>query len=207
MAPVEPKKKRTIVFIDGQNLYYVAKEAFGYIYPNYDVNLLSKKICSNQGWDIEKIRFYTGIPDLQDDGFWNNFWHNKLTRMGQDGIKIFSRPLRYHNQTFKCPSCSKIHTSLVGHEKGIDVRMALDVIRLAHTKAYDVVLIISQDQDLSEVAEEIRLIANEQNRWIKIASAFLVSPTYNNKRGIDKTDWIKIDRKTYDACIDPNDYR
>ena len=207
MAPFEPKKKKTIVFIDGQNLYYVAKEAFGYIYPNYDVNLLSKKICSNQGWDIEKIRFYTGIPDLQDDSFWNNFWHNKLTRMGQDGVKIFSRPLRYHNQTFKCPSCSKIHTSLVGHEKGIDVRMALDIIRLAHTKAYDIALIISQDQDLSEVAEEIRLIANEQNRWIKIASAFLVSPTYNNKRGIDKTDWIKIDRKTYDSCIDPNDYR
>lgn len=85
--------------------------------------------------------------------------------------------------------------------------MALDIIRLAHTKAYDIALIISQDQDLSEVAEEIRLIAAEQNRWIKIASAFPVSPTYNNKRGIDKTDWIKIDRKTYDACIDPNDYR
>lgn len=119
MAPVEPKKKRTIVFIDGQNLYYVAKEAFGYIYPNYDVNLLSKKICSSQGWDIEKIRFYTGIPDLQDDNFWHDFWHNKLTRMGQDGIKIFSRPLRYHNQTFKCPSCSKIHTSLVAMKKAL----------------------------------------------------------------------------------------
>ena len=26
-------------------------------------------------------------------------------------------------------------------------------------------------------------------------------------RGINGTDWIRIDRATYDACIDPNDYR
>jgi len=206
MAPVEPKKKKAVVFIDGQNLFYATKEAFGYYYPNYDIKLLSKKICSNQGWDIEAIRFYTGVPDLQDDGFWHNFWHNKLTRMGQDGIKIFSRPLRYRNQTVRLPDGSS-HIFLVGQEKGIDVRIAIDIIRLAHTKAYDVAFIISQDQDLSEVAGEIRLIANEQNRWIKIASAFPISPTYDNKRGINKTDWIKIDRKTYDACIDHNDYR
>jgi len=114
--------------------------------------------------------------------------------------------LRYRNQTVRLPDGSS-HIFLVGQEKGIDVRIAIDIIRLAHTKAYDVALIISQDQDLSEVAGEIRLIANEQNRWIKIASAFPISPTYDNKRGINKTDWIKIDRKTYDACIDHNDYR
>ena len=28
-----------------------------------------------------------------------------------------------------------------------------------------------------------------------------------NKRGINKTDWITIDRATYDACIDPVNYR
>ena len=25
--------------------------------------------------------------------------------------------------------------------------------------------------------------------------------------GVDKTDWIKISRAEYDACIDPTDYR
>jgi uncharacterized LabA/DUF88 family protein len=41
---------------------------------------------------------------------------------------------------------------LTGEEKGIDVRIALDVIAEAHRRAYDVALILSQDQDLSEVA-------------------------------------------------------
>jgi hypothetical protein len=59
---------------------------------------------------------------------------------------------------------------------------------MAHRRQFDVALILSQDQDLSEVAEEIRSIAREQGRWIKIASAFPVSPTDPNRRGIDKTE-------------------
>ncbi len=99
------------------------------------------------------------------------------------------------------------HSFLSGEEKGIDIRLALDAVRIAHRREYDVALILSQDQDLSEVAEEIRSIAREQARWIKIASAFPVSPSAPNRRGIDKTDWIRIDRATYDTCLDRRDYR
>ena len=89
----------------------------------------------------------------------------------------------------------------------MDVRIAIDVIRLAFRREYDVALIFSQDQDLSEAAQEIRVIAREQQRWIKVASAFPVSPTSTNRRGINSTDWILIDRATYEACIDARDYR
>ena len=85
--------------------------------------------------------------------------------------------------------------------------MALDIIRLAHKREYDVALVLSQDQDLSEVADEMRIITKEQDRWMKIASAFPYSPTVKKTRGISKTDWVKIDRETYDACLDPKDYR
>jgi hypothetical protein len=95
----------------------------------------------------------------------------------------------------------------LAEEKGIDVRIAIDVIRMAHRREYDIALIFSQDQDLSEVAAEIRVIAREQDRWIKVASAFPISPTSRNRRGIDRTDWIQIDRATYEACIDRRDYR
>lgn len=57
------------------------------------------------------------------------------------------------------------------------------------------------------MAEEIRAIAREQDRWIKIACAFPFSPATCNRRGIDKADWIRIDRATYDACLDRRDYR
>jgi len=96
---------------------------------------------------------------------------------------------------------------VAGEEKGIDVRIAIDVISLAWQKAFDVALIFSQDQDLSEVAREIREVARRQDRWIKIASAFPVSAVTQNRKGINCTDWIRIDRATYDACLDPRDYR
>jgi len=122
---VVPTSPRAMVFIDGQNLFYAVKEAFGYVYPNYEPLCLAQKICKAQGWAQKEVHFYTGMPDEQDDGFWHHFWKSKLAQMGRMGIQIFSR----------------------------------------------------------------------------------LSPTTKNKRGIDKTDWIKIDRVTYDACLDHRDYR
>jgi uncharacterized LabA/DUF88 family protein len=204
--PTEPIAKRTIAFVDGQNLYHAAKEAFGHTYPNYDALALTKAICTSKGWSLVQTRFYTGIPDAADNPFWNAFWVNKLGEMGRQGVWVFQRPLRYRNQVVRLPDGSSM-TSLAGEEKGIDVRIALDVIRMAHHGEFDVALVFSQDQDLSEVAREVRAIAIEQGRWIKIASAFPVGPATRNRRGIDRTDWIAIDRATYDACVDPYDYR
>jgi uncharacterized LabA/DUF88 family protein len=202
----EPLTKRTVVFVDGQNLYYSVREAFGYTYPNYDVLALARAVCEKQGWDLEQARFYTGIPQPSDNAFWNAFWAAKLLVMSRQGVVTFSRPLRYHNKIIRLPDGTE-HSVLTGEEKGIDVRIAIDVIRMAHHREYDVALILSQDQDFSEVAKEIRAISLEQDRWIKIACAFPQSPTSINKRGIERTDCIVIDRTTYDGCIDRRDYR
>ncbi len=112
----------------------------------------------------------------------------------------------FFNETVLLPGGGTT-TILVGQEKGIDVRIALDVVRLARENSYDAALIFSQDQDLSEAADEVRSISKIQNRWIKVACAFPISPTSENRRGINGTEWIKIDRATYDTCLDPNDYR
>jgi uncharacterized LabA/DUF88 family protein len=206
MVAQEPPIKRAVAFVDGQNLFHGAKDAFGYIYPNYDVSALSDSICKAHGWDLSQVRFYTGIPDIADDPKWNQFWAEKLAQMGRRNVIIYSRPLRYRNKTIRLPD-GKASTVLVGQEKGIDVRIALDIVRLAYQRKLDVALIFSQDQDLSEVADELRQIANQHVRWIKMACAFPVSPTSRNTRGINRTDWIKIDRALYDSCIDPRDYR
>lgn len=204
--PVEPPVKRTVAFIDGQNLFHAVREAFGYTYPNYDVKALVERVCRHQGWELVGIRFYTGVPDKTDNAFWNHFWAGKLLAMSRKGVSVYSRPLRYRNKRVRLPDGTE-HTYLSGEEKGIDVRIALDVIRMAHRRQFDVALIFSQDQDLSEVAAEIRTVASEQNRWIKVACAYPLSPTTRNRRGINKTDWIPIDRAVYDACLDGRDYR
>lgn len=204
--PAEPTTKRAIAFIDGQNLFYAVKYAFGYTFPNYDVPALAAAVCRQQGWTLTQVRFYTGIPSVQDDPFWNHFWSAKLAVMGTRGVVTFSRHLKYRNQTVRLPDGSST-TVLVGQEKGVDVRLALDVVRLARESAFDVAVLFSQDQDLSEVADEVRAISIAQQRWIKIACAYPTSPTYQNTRGVNKTDWLRFDRALYDRCLDPNDYR
>ena len=94
-----------------------------------------------------------------------------------------------------------------GKEKGIDVRIALDSVQAARNNDCDVILIFSQDQDLSEAVDEIRQISIDEGRWIKVASAYPFTPTVSNQRGINGTEWIKIERSAYDHCIDPRDYR
>src|SRR3546814_18294123 len=116
--------------------------------------------------------------------------------MGREGVYVFTRPLRYRNKIVRLPDGTE-HSFLDGDEKGIDVRISLDVIRLALKREFDVAILFCRDQDLTEVADEIRLIAKEQDRWIKVASAFPHSPAFR-VRGIDKTDWIKLDRQLYD---------
>jgi hypothetical protein len=126
--------------------------------------------------------------------------------MGRRGVVVFSRSLVYRSKTVQVPGFGP-HTFLAGEEKGIDVRLALDALDAAHRRQFDVALIFSQDQDLSELASLLRQVATFQNRWIKIASAFPDSSTAANRGGINRTDWCPIDQGTYDACIDPRDYR
>ena len=204
--PKEPKVKRVAAFVDGQNLFHAAREAFGRRFPDYDPEALARRVCDEKGWELRELHFYTGVPTERDDSFWNAFWNSKLARLGTRGVHTFRRPLRYHDRTVVLPD-GGTHTFRSGHEKGIDVRLALDVVRLALDRAFDIALVFSQDQDLSEVAEEIRLIARRQRRWLRIASAYPVGTGSTNRRGINKTDWIQIDSSTYEACLDPMDHR
>lgn len=191
----EPQNQRVVAFVDGQNLFNAAKMAFGYGFPNYDPVKLANLVCEQHScWVLVKLFFYTGMPSPTKDEARNQFWKAKLGVMGhQDLVQTYSRPLVYRNG--------------VGQEKGIDVKLAIDAVRLAHESTYDVALIFSQDQDFVEVATEIRRIATVQNRRVIVASAYPVSPDYANDRGIDKTNWIPIDRTLYDQAVDTANYR
>jgi uncharacterized LabA/DUF88 family protein len=223
-----------VVFVDGQNLYHAVKREFGYSFPNYDPLALARYLCTSKGWALHQVRFYTGIPAAADNPFWNSFWSAKLLALSRAGVWTYSRTIRYRMKSTRLyggitvhlpngsahPAGTKLYlgdgselpdgTDLrvrVADEKGTDIRIAVDIIRLAHANEYDVGLILSQDQDLSEAASEIRFIAREQKRWIRLASAFPCSAGSRFRKGIDKTDWIPIDKADYDTCIDSTDYR
>lgn len=190
----------TILFFDGQHLYRSAKDAWRplpavgpsrYSWPSYDVEKLANKLVANDPQRvIKQIYFYTGVPDSNIDFRWHKFWTNKLRYLKSQGIEIYK---------------GRINSS--GQEKGVDVHIAIDLIRLTYEQKYDVAMIISQDWDFGPAVLLAKEIAKDQGRELIFESCFPVGPGTISTRGIPGTNWIEIDQVTYDACFDPRDYR
>ncbi len=204
--PMEPESKRAVSFIDGQNLFRHAMDAFGHHHPNYDPAKLAAAVCAANGWLHVGVRFYTGVPDADRSPMWHGYWMRRLTAMRRAGIVVTSRRLRYRIERIRLAD-GATHDVPVQREKGIDLRLGLDIVRMARNGEFDVAVIFSQDQDLAEVAREIRDISRARNCWLKVVSAFPHGPDASSSRGIDRTDWFRMDREFYDACLDPRDYR
>lgn len=201
-----PDVKRATSFIDGQNLFRHAMGAFGYYHPNYDPKKLTTAVCDANGWAVAGVRFYTGIPELEHSEMWHGYWMRRLTTMRRAGITVTSRQLHHRVEKITLPDGTE-HNLPVLREKGIDLRLGLDVVRMARNKEFDVAVIFSQDQDFAEVAREVRDIARSQRRWIKVVSAFPYGRGTTTSRGINGTDWFRMNHAFYDNCLDDRDYR
>lgn len=195
-----------MAFVDGQNLFQHAKEAFGHFHPNYDPIKLHAHVCAAHGWTPNLVRFYSGVPTTAEDPKWASWWSNKVLALKRARVHVTTRQLRYRTEyAFDANGNEKAIT--VPHEKGIDVRLALDVVSCAVSKQFDVGVIYSQDQDLSEVVSDIKKIAALAGRDIKLACAFPDGPKASSHRGINGTQWIRIEQADYDQCLDPRDHR
>ena len=197
---------RAIAFFDGQNLFAAARDAFGFTTASYGVPRLAQAIAFQRGRDLIETRFYTGMPDRHENPRLHRHWTLRLRRMRAEGVVVTARPLRRRRRRARLDDGAAVELTVL-EEKGIDVRIALDAVRALLADACDVVLLFSQDQDFAELADEVRAIAREQQRWIKIATAYPVGAGTRNARGVEHTDWIPIDRATYEACMETRETR
>lgn len=198
---------RVHTFFDGQNLFLSAKECFGYTYPNFDPIKLAKIISDLEpNRQLTKIHFYTGVHTKQENEFLHKFWMNKLQGLRRAGVDVHHRFLQY-TEIPKINDDGKEEIIKKPREKGIDVKIALDLIRLARKDLYDVAIIFSQDTDLNEAIDELYDIKREFNRWIRFESAYPFIKGMSNPRGLKKTKWRKISKEIYDQCLDERDYR
>lgn len=199
----KPDIPRVVAFFDGQNLFHSAKVAFGYTYPNFDPVKLANYVTQKEGGQLIETRFYTGIPDPVINPRWNTFWNNKLSKWGRiPSMTTVTRPLRYQAETITLNDGTTREVSF-GREKGIDVRIAIDILKMARNNQYDIAVIFSQDQDLAEVALELRETSREKDRWIRVISAFPENRDRRYAKGINHTACCRISQADYSECLDP----
>lgn len=193
----------TIVFIDGQNLYHLAKDAWlsdgsdkasPYAWPSYDVEKLANALAAREpGRTLAQIRFYTGVPAPSRNPaqqFWHDFWLNRLRYLRNRGIYTYRGRVSRGRQ-----------------EKGVDVSLAIDLVQATHERRYQVAIIVSQDSDFGPAVSLSKSIAASQNRELVFESAFPYEAGSSSRRGIPGTIWVPIDQATYDACRDLRNYR
>ncbi len=205
--PVKPQKIRVHTFIDAQNLYVAVKEGFRYQMPSFDPVRLSQAVTDMlPNRKLEKVHLYTGIHEREENAFWHDYWRNKLRALENNPMAtVFTKPLRYRDISVRDESGREFNVRRA-EEKGIDLRIGLDLVRLAVNGAYDVAIIFSQDSDLEEAVNEVHAIRQYFDRWIYMECAFPEHPE-KPPRGIRNTQWRVISKEMYDACIDPRDYR
>jgi hypothetical protein len=132
---------------------------------------------------------------------WTAYWANRVLALKRAGVHVTTRPLRYrraavidHNGDPVLEDDGQPVVSVTPQEKGIDVRLALDLVSCARKRQFDIALIFSQDQDLQEVVQEIAEIAKEQDRWIGWSAPSPVVRTLQQDVGLIKpsgSKWTK----------------
>lgn len=133
---------RTVVFIDYQNMYRSAREAFGWVsegghFGNFRPYGLGRQMVREQPRILEQVRVYTGCHTPQRDAAQHAHMQRRMSAWIAESpakVEVFPRPLRYGRRG--------------PEEKGVDVELAIDFVRLAIDNVFDVAVLASADSDL-----------------------------------------------------------
>jgi uncharacterized LabA/DUF88 family protein len=188
-------KRKCLVLIDGQNLFHAARREFGYEWPNFDAGKLARLLAARTASALCETRFYSGVPAASVDPWWHAFWANKCCQMERNNITTITRALRVHAEGTHAVLC----------EKGIDLRIGLDMVRATYDGEMDRLILVSNEPDFAEAVSEARLVARKAGRRLSVASAY--PDTSRTRQGIFQTEWLPISAVEYAACLDGRDYR
>lgn len=222
-------KDRVVVFLDYQNIYYLARNAFfsdqnlsnfyGQISPIKLGELLIQKGSqerSEKGLpnrELTEVRVYTGIPnpDFNKDGYSRSRRQFAIWPSEDPRVTVKTRELRYptgwprnHREGEK------------PREKGVDIALAIDFVTMAYKHEYEVGIIFSADSDFKPALEYVWdksiLARPEVAAWKGNEVKDLWSEKrYNQRLSLDSDNrnpychWL--DREDYEQICDHTDYR
>ena len=135
--------KRVFVAIDGSNFYHLLKE------PPVDLhNLLEFDYTSFARWLANKGKvvsqtYYTGAVRAKPG-------ERKAQKLRRSQQKLFAR---LENSGWQIERGFILKTGGKYHEKGVDVKIAVDIVVGAYEDLYDRLILVSSDTDLLPALE------------------------------------------------------
>lgn len=208
----EPENKRAIVFIQADVLWQEAKRMFNINRLDVIPSELAKAICEKNGWEFTGVYIYVSRQSEEINEKWYTIW-NRIMRIWQRdyNLDVYCAPwsvkwLNVQNNK-RMAEVRDIYTAPVYVSDRARNKMICDVVSKAHYGEFDVAVLITRDQDLQPLADELRNVSYAKKTWLKVVNAFPYEKAPENEkprnfRGIDHTDWFHIDYQMYDdACF------
>ena len=171
--------KKAIIFVDANNWYHNVK---GWFKPSdIDILKLADLISKEKNLEILEIRWYVSMPSMEDNPLIYKSQRTFLGHLQKEGIKIITRKLqRLSTKELKkkgedlmnswdlCEVCKPIveasFLDISDHdqkEKGIDVWIAIDMVKEAIKENIDCAVLISGDADFVPAFNLIEEIGKE----------------------------------------------
>lgn len=136
------RKKRVAVFIDGSNFYFKVKslvprkmDLLHYRYRDLVKDLLDKDES------LSYIGYYIGV--VRDNGKYKN--SDKAHELRKQQQRLFDQ---LGHQKITVVRGYLLEREGKFFEKGVDVRLAIDIVGMAFDKQYDTAYVISSDTDM-----------------------------------------------------------
>lgn len=145
-------QQRAMLFIDGSNFYHKLKFLIGDRRDQYRLGDFQYKEFADyfaRPSMVTDVRYYVGAVRRQ-----NGVNQEKAEKMYRNQQRLLA--------AFQQQNVSVILGNLIQHpdksfhEKGVDVRIAVEMIRFAREDAYDVAFLLSSDTDLVPAVEEVK---------------------------------------------------
>jgi uncharacterized LabA/DUF88 family protein len=158
--------KKSFVFIDGSNLYHRIKsvaEHFlretGQKYGTVDFDFRGFCNSFKGDTDLQEIHYYVGQVTRLRNGASEDVEKSEQMYAAQQRLAGYLQkeniPIHY-GKLLREPNPSGIY-----HEKGVDVRIAVEMIRFARQAKYDVAYLLSSDSDLISAVQEVKSFERE----------------------------------------------
>jgi uncharacterized LabA/DUF88 family protein len=133
---------QTIWLIDAAYLFN-AQRSLGYNY-NFDYLKLRNKL--EKDGRINRVYYLNSTQNPPTDA--QNAFHSWLKTARPDGPQFIVKLYNLKDEEYKCPYCQHAFTGQV--QKGVDVGLATFIVKLAHQKNYDNLILSSGDGDLED---------------------------------------------------------
>ncbi|GIK78449.1 MAG: hypothetical protein BroJett022_21390 [Actinomycetes bacterium] len=198
---------RVAVFLDYQNVYMGARSAFhahgtahqdGQIDPCRLAKLLVSKGPPDVDRELSEVRIYRGQPDPQKDprGYAANDRQCNHWRT-LPNTTVITQTLRY---PYGWPREKE-------QEKGIDVKLAIDLVAGAVRRDYEVAILMSTDTDLKPALEFVRDLEGRPYPRCEVA-AWSSSDSYSRRLSIPgRQIWCHwLVESDYRSVADPTNY-